>query len=82
MWHGGGAAHAVVVDFEIKDEAGRRGEQQFVADQRLGASGTRACRFVWRPASPGRYQAGAGVSGPGLGPRPKFEDGPAAIEVR
>jgi CubicO group peptidase (beta-lactamase class C family) len=78
----GGTAHAVVVDLEIKDEAGRKVEQQFVADQRLGASQTRAYRFVWRPASPGRYQVGAGVFGPGWNPRLKFEDGLAAIEAR
>ena len=80
--NGGGTAHAVVVDLEIRDEAGRQVEQQFVADQRIASSDSRSFRFVWRPAAPGRYRVGAGVFGPGWNPRLKFEEGLATIEVR
>jgi hypothetical protein len=78
----GGTAHAAVVDLEIKDEAGRKVEQQFFADQRLGASQSRTFRFVWRPAVPGRYQVSAGIFGAGWSPRLLFEDGVGTVEVR
>lgn len=78
----GGTAHAVLVDLEIKDEAGHKVEQQFVADQRIGASASRSFRFLWQPPSPGRYRLDAGVFGPGWQPRLKFEQGLATVEVR
>ena len=78
----GGTAHAAVVDLEIRDEAGRKVEQQFFAGQRLGASQSRTFRFVWRPAVPGRYHVSAGIFGAGWSPRLLFEDVVGTVEVR
>lgn len=77
----GGAVHAAVVDVEIKDQAGEKVEQQFVADQRLGAGETRRFRFVWTPKTKGRFQIGGGIFGPGWGNKIKFVDGLATVEA-
>jgi hypothetical protein len=77
----GGTAHAAVVNFEIKDQAGAKVEQQFVADQRLAASETRLFRFVWTPKAKGRFQISGGVFGPGWGSKLKFVDGLATVEA-
>ncbi|MGM9486163.1 serine hydrolase [Ideonella sp. YS5] len=78
----GGTAHAALVDVEIKDQAGRKVEQQIVADQRLGAGQTRIFRFEWTPDSPGRYRVDAGIFGPGWSKKLLFVEGLATIEVR
>jgi hypothetical protein len=70
-----------VVNFEIKDQAGAKVEQQFVADQRLGASETRVFRFVWTPKAKGRFQISGGVFGPGWGSKLKFVDELATVDA-
>jgi len=77
----GGAAHATVVDFEIKDEAGRKVEQQFVADQKLEALQSRTFRFCWTPKEKGQFRIDAGVFGPGWAGKLAFEEGLALVQA-
>ncbi|KQV88297.1 serine hydrolase [Pelomonas sp. Root1237] len=77
----GGPAHAVVVNFEVKDEAGNKVGQQFFADQKLDTLQTRTFRFTWAPKEKGRYRIGAGVFGPGWGSKLLVEDSLAVVQV-
>jgi CARDB protein len=78
----GGTAHAMQINLEIKDETGHKVEQQFIGDQRLEASTTRTFRFLWNPASQGRYHVSAGIFGPGWSSKLLFVDRLGTIDVR
>jgi CubicO group peptidase (beta-lactamase class C family) len=77
----GGTVHAAVVNFEIKDMAGAKIAQQFVADQRLAAGATRSFRFTWRPSAKGRFHISAGIFGPGWSPKHKIVEALATVEA-
>jgi hypothetical protein len=51
----GGPAYAAVANFEIKDPAGNKVEQQFAADQKLDTVQTRTFRFAWTPKEKGQF---------------------------
>jgi hypothetical protein len=57
----GGPAYAAVVNFEIKDSAGNKVEQQFAADQKLDTVQTRTFRFAWTPKEKGQFRIDAGA---------------------
>lgn len=77
----GGAAHAVIADFEIKDEGGAKVEQQFVGDQRIEASQQRVYRFLWTPKAKGRFRIDAGIFAAGWASQLKFVEGIATVQV-
>lgn len=77
----GGTAHATIVDLEIKDEAGRKVEQQIVADQKLEAFQSRTFRFSWTPKEKGPFRIDAGVFGVGWRGKLAFEESLAVVQT-
>ncbi len=77
----GGAAHASVIDMEVKDAKGVKTNQQFTLGQKIEANQTRAYTYSWVPTIPGKYTIDIGVFGPRWTPKYRFDANVAAITV-
>jgi CubicO group peptidase (beta-lactamase class C family) len=80
--NGGGAAHASVIDLEVKDAKGAKANQQFNLGQRIDPGHARAYTYVWTPTEAGTYTVDVGAFGPDWQPKYQFASGVATITVQ